>query len=112
MKSTWTKRSEEELLRLSEENVPNIEIAKRLRRSVKAIEAKLHRLRNPATKRRGKKPTTPSQELRDWFAGMAIMGLLANSSYELADNRGAAELSYDLADAMIDERAKRNETKG
>lgn len=51
--------------------------------------------------------------LRDWFAGMALQGLLANSFYA-AENRNknkgfsgdAAQAAYANADAMIAEREK------
>ena len=43
--------------------------------------------------------------LRDWFAGMALQGLLAGSENMSIDT--AARLSYTAADMMIAERAKR-----
>lgn len=48
-------------------------------------------------------PTQPTIDLRDWFAGMAMQGLLADSSIhgthaEIANN------AYGFADAMIKQR--------
>ena len=51
-------------------------------------------------------PTThDGMTLRDWFAGMALQGLLAGSENMSIDT--AARLSYTAADMMIAERAKR-----
>lgn len=57
--------------------------------------------------------------LRDWFAGQALPALLARASVaavkESTDATGEdieaffAGAAYDLADAMLTERAKRNE---
>ena len=43
----------------------------------------------------------PGMTLRDWFAGMALAGMLANS-----DTHITAATAYDFADAMIAERNK------
>ena len=40
--------------------------------------------------------------LRDWFAGQALAGMLANP-----DNHVTAATAYDFADAMLAERGKR-----
>lgn len=42
--------------------------------------------------------------LRDWYAGMALQGLLAHASGE--DPHKAPSLAYVLADAMLEERKK------
>lgn len=42
--------------------------------------------------------------LRDWFAGMAMQGLLVRYGDQSA--LGCAGLSYEYADAMIEEREK------
>lgn len=55
----------------------------------------------------------PGMELRDWFAGMALQGILANealraialSCYGMPE-KDYAQFSYDIADAMIEERIK------
>ena len=41
--------------------------------------------------------------LRDWFAGKALQGLLANNGYVTNLN---AKIAYEIADAMLKERAK------
>ena len=43
--------------------------------------------------------------LRDWFAGMAMNGLLSDPRYE-GTHEQAAEYSYRMADAMLAERKK------
>ena len=50
----------------------------------------------------------PGMSLRDWFAGMALMGIAANDppSYSDVGISDTAELSYQIADAMLAERAK------
>ncbi len=45
----------------------------------------------------------PGMSLRDYFAGQAIAGNLIEPS---VDSRHAAEYAYQLADAMLAERAK------
>jgi hypothetical protein len=45
----------------------------------------------------------PGMSLRDWFAGMALAGLVAR--YDLKEH--PAVLAYDQADAMMAEREKR-----
>ncbi len=44
--------------------------------------------------------------LRDWFAGQAISGLTANARFSNTA-RDVERLSYEIADAMIEEKAKR-----
>jgi len=58
----------------------------------------------------------PGMTLRDWFAGQALAGLLADSkrSRKLYENAGGddgilrcnSEWAYSLADAMLAERSK------
>lgn len=43
--------------------------------------------------------------LRDWFAGQALVAIL-NVNQDGGDNEKAAMLAYELADAMLAERAK------
>ena len=47
--------------------------------------------------------------LRDWFAGQALVGLLANPNYMMAtteDTRGVVMMSFAAADAMLKAREK------
>lgn len=47
--------------------------------------------------------------MREYFAGQALVGLLANQAESVKDNdaiRAIAEFSYDIADAMIAARQK------
>jgi hypothetical protein len=44
--------------------------------------------------------------LRDWFAGMALQGMLANPHRQILSGRAAAMDAYLSADAMLAERAK------
>lgn len=43
--------------------------------------------------------------LRDWFAGQALVGLLSDHEVDVNANTFAS-ISYELADAMLAERAK------
>lgn len=45
----------------------------------------------------------PGMTLRDWFAGMVLQGVLANSSLRWAPAAFIAA-AYDLADAMMEQR--------
>jgi len=53
---------------------------------------------------------SPGMTLRDWFAGQAINGMLANglgpNSQWTDDPPSAARWAYEIADAMIAERKK------
>ena len=53
-------------------------------------------------------PAMPLQiELRDWFAGQALAGILGDDTDVLpADALGLAKLCYFIADAMLTERAR------
>ena len=44
--------------------------------------------------------------IRDWFAGKAMQGLLADRSWEAATTYQVAGFAYTLADAMLKERSK------
>lgn len=44
--------------------------------------------------------------LRDWFAGMAMQGLLADRSWEAITINQVAGFAYTLADALLKERSK------
>jgi hypothetical protein len=50
-------------------------------------------------------PAIGGMLLRDWFAGQALVGLLANAAGQGLDDNGAAKIlaieSYDLADEMM-----------
>jgi len=48
--------------------------------------------------------------LRDWFAGQALAGLVADSSYDPKDkyNEYASRFCYTIADAMLAERERSN----
>ncbi len=54
----------------------------------------------------GFKLGTPGMSLRDWFAGMALQGMLANPHRQILSGRAAAVDAYISADAMLAERAK------
>lgn len=49
--------------------------------------------------------------LRDWFAGQALAGLLANATLGSEPAGEIARWSYETADAMLAERAKRQEAQ-
>ena len=54
-------------------------------------------------------PGNKGMRLRDHFAGQALAGLLAAPHTKIEDNdgiRSIAELSYDIADAMLNARSK------
>jgi len=42
--------------------------------------------------------------LRDWFAGQALVGFLANTSGRAMKDR--VRMAYEIADAMLSERSK------
>jgi hypothetical protein len=44
--------------------------------------------------------------LRDWFAGQAVIGLLAHGSETVKSHTEIARQAYYLADAMIEKRGK------
>jgi hypothetical protein len=44
--------------------------------------------------------------LRDYFAALAMQGMLAYGSYELNEERKVAEWAYRQADAMLKEKNK------
>ena len=46
-------------------------------------------------------PAHPGMLLRDWFAGMAVAGLLANTSTDEMTIPNIARMAYDTADAML-----------
>lgn len=48
----------------------------------------------------------PGMSLRDWFAGHALMGILASATFEYLEDKNKAKLAYELADHMIDARKK------
>jgi|TARA_Y100000034_G_scaffold114586_1_gene150886 hypothetical protein len=58
----------------------------------------------------------PGRTTRDWFAGMAIAGLIAEYGANKADMdeiaHDIANAAYDLADAMMEERALTPELSG
>lgn len=51
--------------------------------------------------------TDPSEDftLRDFFAGTAVIGILADHTY-MGDRLDLVERSYAIADAMLEERGK------
>jgi hypothetical protein len=51
-------------------------------------------------------PTPTGMTLRDWFAGMALQGMVANSSIDAIKPQEYASDAYLYADAMIMERNK------
>ena len=53
-------------------------------------------------------PALPAMSLRDYFAGQAIAGLCADSSWtEEFSHETTAVWAYNLADAMLEARAAR-----
>lgn len=49
--------------------------------------------------------------LRDWFAGQALAGLLASQTADwMASDEGSALRAFRIADAMLAEREKRNDS--
>ena len=50
----------------------------------------------------------PGMSLRDWFAGQALVGNLANESqdFHYSSDQKRAEHAYNVADAMLAERNK------
>lgn len=46
----------------------------------------------------------PGMSLRDWFAGQAMVGLLANPNYGAPDPFRDAKTAFQEADAMLDAR--------
>ena len=51
----------------------------------------------------------PGMSLRDWFAGMAMQGMLSNSLMRISSNPEAALTAYSIADAMIVQRERGEE---
>lgn len=49
------------------------------------------------------------EDLRDLFAGFALMGNVASSAEAIVNCRECAEYCYDLADAMIEAKYKKEE---
>lgn len=55
--------------------------------------------------------STDGMSLRDWFAGQALVGLMANN--DTSANPGAyARLAYEQADAMLAARSSLQEKRG
>jgi len=52
-------------------------------------------------------------DIRDYFAGQALVGILSNSSDEFMSmtSDDIAELSYDIANEMLKEKEKINDRK-
>lgn len=56
----------------------------------------------------------PGMDLRDWFAGQALVGLLARQTADVCTTpapREAALYAYAIADAMLAERGKRHDAR-
>ena len=47
---------------------------------------------------------SPGMELRDWFAGQAVIGLLSNPKHDDDDNEHIALVAYGVANCLIEER--------
>jgi hypothetical protein len=47
---------------------------------------------------------TPGMELRDWFAGQAVIGLLSNPKHDDDDNEYIALMAYGVANYLMEER--------
>ena len=58
----------------------------------------------------------PGRTTRDWFAGMALPGIIAEYGAAKADMdeiaHDVANAAYDIADAMMEERARTPELSG
>lgn len=55
----------------------------------------------------GGNPTQPGMSLHDWFAGMALMGLIAQAgppAYDKTSREDFAAMAYKYADAMLEAR--------
>ena len=50
--------------------------------------------------------TNHGMTLRDWFAGMALQGMLANPDFNGANDASVAGFAYRQADAMIEGRER------
>jgi len=48
--------------------------------------------------------------LRDWFAGQALVGFMAGTAFPSLPSEVRAKACYSLADAMLIEKAKRDDT--
>lgn len=48
------------------------------------------------------------KEIRDWYAGQALLGLLADCSLSNTQAEDVAKACFDYAEAMMAERQKRN----
>ena len=46
----------------------------------------------------------PGMELRDWFAGQAVIGLLSNPKHDDDDNEHIALVAYGVANCLMEER--------
>jgi len=53
-------------------------------------------------------PAQEGMSLLDWFAGMALIGILANSS-QIVEEKLASSWAYEYAEAMLKEREKQNQ---
>ena len=51
--------------------------------------------------------TSDGMDLRDWFAGLAMQGMLVGNQY--FDDQVMAQAAYQLADAMIKQRENQDE---
>ena len=60
-------------------------------------------------------PPHPGMSLRDWFAGMALQGMLATPGYwefkdtKVDDTQGHAHVCFNFADAMLVKRKRPND---
>jgi len=59
------------------------------------------------TSEHSKSPLHHGMTLRDHFAGLAMQELMAADVRVIWDNESIAELAYDQADAMLEEREKK-----
>ena len=50
----------------------------------------------------------PGMELRDWFAGQALVGLMSNPKYNAHDTDGYAAVAYIVADELLYQREQNN----
>ena len=53
--------------------------------------------------------TVTTGKIRDYFAGLALQGIVSNSDNSMLSHKNFAETAYQLADAMLKEREKKDE---
>lgn len=57
-------------------------------------------------------PAQPGMSLRDWFAGMAMQGILSSDTELFLKTEDIADIAYGQADEMIEQRNKKQDEDG